>query len=317
MLGRIVPPITSLSGRILYAGRQMPRSATAAQALIRSTDNTVAAFLAFLADEQVSARTARLYLGHLRRFATWLSEQYRADLVDATSHDLREYRARLAERQKPASVNAALAALQRFYGWARDTDRVKTDPTRKLRPMASQSLAPQGFTPVERQRLRREAERAGAMVEVIVTTLLNTGLRVDELVHLAWSDVTLQPRSGHASIKRGKGDKARLVPLNAAVREALGAIRPALAEGPIFRGKRGPYTDRGIRNLLAELGRRADVPHVHPHRFRHDTARRLVETVDLPTVAALLGHSRLDTVRLYAQPDQAALERAAEMLGRM
>lgn len=82
----------------------------------------------------------------------------------------------------------------------------------------------------------------------------------------------------------------------------------------MFCGKRGPYTDRGIRNLLAVLGRRADVAHVHPHRFRHDTARRLVEHVDLPTVAALLGHSRLDTVRLYTQPDPAALQRAVDSL---
>lgn len=229
---------------------------------------------------------------------------------------MREYRAQLATRQKPASVNAALAALQRFYGWARDTGRIKADPTAKLKPIARQPLAPQGFTSVERQRLRREAGRAGAMVDAIVTTLFNTGMRVDELVSLTWSDVTLQPRSGHASIRRGKGNKARLVPLNALVREALSAIRPVLTDGPIFRGKRGPYTDRGIRNLLAVLGRRADVPHVHPHRFRHDTARRLVENVDLPTVATLLGHSRLDTVRIYAQPDLAALDRAAEMLGR-
>jgi len=67
---------------------------------------------------------------------------------------------------------------------------------------------------------------------------------------------------------------------------------------------------------VAELGRRANVDHVHPHRFRHDTARRLVESVDLPTVAAMLGHERLDTVRIYAQPDEAALQRAAESLER-
>ena len=72
--------------------------------------------------------------------------------------------------------------------------------------------------------------------------------------------------------------------------------------------------DRGVRNVLAVLGQRANVAHVHPHRFRHDTARRLVEAVDLPTVAALLGHSRLDSVRIYAQPDEAALERATAAL---
>jgi integrase/recombinase XerC len=292
----------------------VPSSKAEPQALIRSTDNAVAAFLAFLAEEQVSARTARLYLAHLGRFATWLRDRYQADLLDATSHDLREYRARLADRQKAASVNAARAALQRFYTWAKETGHVKTNPTSKLKPLASQPLAPQGFTGIERQRLRRAAERAGPMADAIVTTLLNTGLRVDELVSLTWSDLVLQPHSGKAFIKRGKGDKARVVPLNATVREAFGAIRPSIAEGPVFRGKRGPYTDRGIRNLLAVLGRRAAVAHVHPHRFRHDAARRLVETVDLPTVAALLGHSRLDTIRIYAQPDEAALERAVATL---
>src|SRR3954462_14261391 len=52
----------------------------------------------------------------------------------------------------------------------------------------------------------------------------------------------------------------------------------------------------------------------HPPRFRHDTARRLVEQVDLPTAAALLGHSRLDTISIYSQPDQDALRRAADLL---
>jgi integrase/recombinase XerC len=287
--------------------------ADSAQALQISTDNPLAAFIAFLAEEQVTARTARAYLGHLQRFADWIGRQYQADLLEATSHDLREYRVHLAARQEPASVNAALAALHRFYGWAVSSRRMPADPTARLKPIATQPLAPQGFTSVERQRLRREAERAGPMTDAIVTTLLNTGLRVDELVRLTWEEVTLRDRSGQAAI-RGKGEKTRAVPLNAGVREALRAIQPTVAEGPIFRGKRGPYTDRGIRNLLAELGRRAGVDQVHPHRFRHDTARRLVEQVDLPTAAALLGHSRLDTIRIYSQPDQDALQRAADLL---
>ena len=285
-----------------------------------STDNpeppgdALPAFVAALAEDHVAARTARLYLRHLRGFAAWLGAHYQAGLLAATSHDVRAYRAQLAGRQAPASVNAALAALRRFYRWAAADGRAPADPTAKVKPLPLQPLAPKGFTTVERQRLRREAERAGPMPDAIVTTLLNTGLRVDELVRLTWEDVVLRPRSGAARV-RGKGEKVRLVPLNAAAREALAAVRPAAgATGALFRGKRGPYTDRGVRSLLAALGRRADVAGVHPHRFRHDAARRLVEAVDLPTVAALLGHSRLDTVRLYSQPDAAALERAAAAL---
>jgi site-specific recombinase XerD len=287
-----------------------------------STDNPVItgdalrAFVAALAEDHVAAQTARLYLRHLHRFAAWLGEQYQAGLLAATGHDVRAYRARLVGRQAPASVNAALAALRRFYRWAAASGWAPTDPTAKVKPVPAQPLAPKGFAPVERHRLRREAERAGPMTDAIVTTLLNTGLRVDELVHLTWEDVALRPRSGTARI-RGKGEKMRVVPLNAPVREALAAVQPVAPAGAtwaIFRGKRGPYTDRGIRALLARLGRRAGVTGVHPHRFRHDAARRLVEAVDLPTVAALLGHSRLDTVRIYSQPDQAALERAAAVL---
>jgi site-specific recombinase XerD len=278
-----------------------------------STDNPVQAFAAFLGEESLTPRSARLYLSHLERFASWLRGQYQAELLGATSHDLREYRAQLAADQQPASVNAALAVLRRFYAWAVSSRQMQADPTAKIKPLTSQPLAPRGFTPVERQRLRREAEQAGPMADAIVTTLLNTGLRVDELVRLTWEDVVLRDRSGQAAIQ-GKGAKVRTVPLNAGVREALRAVQPGVAEGSIFRGKRGPYTDRGIRNLLAELGRRAGVDQVHPHRFRHDTARRLVEQVDLPTVAALLGHSRLDTVRIYSQPDQDALQRAADLL---
>ena len=153
------------------------------------------------------------------------------------------------------------------------------------------------------------------MADAIATLLLNTGLRVDELVTLTWQRVHLQARSGWIDIV-GKGDKHRRLPLNAEARKVLESIQTTVdaAVGAVFRGKRGPYTARGIEYLVAELARRAKVPNVHPHRFRHDAGRRLVEADDLPTVATWLGHERLDTVRIYSQPDEAALERAATAL---
>jgi site-specific recombinase XerD len=279
-------------------------------------NSPLAAFVAFLAEQtRVSERTARLYVAHLRRFARWLAAQYQAGLLEATGADLRAYRAELARRQRPASVNAALAALRRFYAWAVAAGLVDRDPVVHLPGLPQQMLAPKGFSDRDRRRLVRAAEAAGPMTAAIVATLLHTGLRVDELVGLVWERVTLGERSGWAEVV-GKRQRQRRVPLNAEARRALRAIRPQVASpnGPLFRGKRGPYTARGVEYLLARLGRRAEVKDVHPHRFRHDTARRLVEATDLPTVAAWLGHERLDTVRLYSQPDEAALERAAAAL---
>ncbi|MCA1648574.1 MAG: site-specific integrase [Chloroflexi bacterium] len=140
-----------------------------------SSDNALAAFLAFLADDTgVSERSARLYLAHVRRFAAWLAHHYQAPILDATMRDLRQYKAELASRQKPASVNAALAALRRFFGWATETERIIRNPAEHLADVASQPLAPKGFTDVERRRLVREAERAGPMTDAVVTLLLNT-----------------------------------------------------------------------------------------------------------------------------------------------
>jgi site-specific recombinase XerD len=282
-----------------------------------SSDNPLPTFVAFLAEEtKVGERTARQYLTHLQRFAAWLEQRYQAALLEATTRDLRQDKTELGNRQKPASVNAALAALRRFFSWAAETDRIVRNPALHLTDVAAQPLAPKGFSDVERRRLVRQVEKDGPMAEAIVMLLLNTGLRVDELVTLTWQRIQLHARSGWIDVV-GKGDKHRRLPLNAEARNALEAILPVPIDDigdAVFRGKRGPYTARGIEYLVAELGRRANVTNVHPHRFRHDTARRLVETVDLPTVAAWLGHERLDTVRIYSQPDEAALERAAAAL---
>jgi len=297
--------------------RSQARPVAVPQGTRVSSDNPLVAFLAFLADDtKVGERTARQYVAHLQRFVAWLAEHSQAPLLDATTRDLRQYKTELGKRQKPASVNAALAALRRFYAWATESEHIVRNPAAHVTDVASQPLAPKGFSDVERRRLVRRAEQDGPMADAIVTLLLNTGLRVDELVTLTWQGVHLQARSGWIDIV-GKGDKHRRLPLNVEARKALAGIHPQPAGkdvGAVFRGKRGPYTARGIEYMVAELGRRANVRNVHPHRFRHDAGRRLVEAVDLPTVAVWLGHERLDTVRIYSQPDEAALERAAAAL---
>src|SRR5919206_2832522 len=136
--------------------------------------------------------------------------------------------------------------------------------------LPEQPLAPKGFSATERRRLVRAAEHdRRPIVRAIVTTLLHTGLRVDELVGLTWEQVHLGERSGWAEVT-GKRQRRRRVPLNNEVRSTLKALVQADGSppsGPVFRGKRGPYTARGIQYLLAQLGRVADVQNVHPLAF--------------------------------------------------
>lgn len=284
------------------------------QGVILSADNPVMAFLEMLAGRGRSPHTARAYVGQLRRFEGWLGENYGAGLLEATAHDVQRYRAQLAVQGSPHSVNTALSALRQFYGWAVEAGRLKSSPAREAENVELEELAPSGFSDQERRRLEREADKAGPMADAVVTVLLHTGLRVSELVGLTWEKVSISPRSGWARVQ-GKRKKVRDVPLNLPARKALEAIRPEPATGPVFQSRRGPYSERGIRDLLSELGRRANVEPVYPHRCRHDAARQMLRAgIDMTTAAKILGHRRLDTLSIYTQPSSEDLQKAVAAL---
>src|SRR5713226_5515679 len=107
-------PVRSLARRPSHA-----RSIARSRGPSFSSDNPLPAFLAFLAQEtKVGDRTARQYVAHLQRFTAWLEQNYQAGLLETTTRDLRQYKTEIGNRQKPASVNAAVAALRRFFNWA-------------------------------------------------------------------------------------------------------------------------------------------------------------------------------------------------------
>jgi integrase/recombinase XerC len=73
---------------------------------------------------------------------------------------------------------------------------------------------------------------------------------------------------------------------------------------------------RGIQRILTRYGQEADLQNFTPHVCRHAFAKNLVDNqVGLEMVAVLLGHSSLNTTRLYVTPSERDLEQAVERLG--
>src|SRR5260370_36430889 len=143
-----------MSGHSLARRPAQPRPITRSQGPCFSSDNPLPAFLAFLAeDTKVGERTARQYVAHLQRCTAWLEQHYEAALLEATTRDLRQYKTELGTRLKPASVNAALAALRRFFSWAAETERIVRNPAQHLTDVAAQPLAPKRLSDVGRRRL--------------------------------------------------------------------------------------------------------------------------------------------------------------------
>jgi integrase/recombinase XerC len=146
-------------------------------------------------------------------------------------------------------------------------------------------------------------------------------LRVSEALALRVEDLTLNGRKSEVVVRYGKGGVHRRVPLTGPVRQALKAYlesQPDLtADDPLWVGERGPLHDRsGIFNLLKKYARQAglDADRISPHVLRHTFASRFLAANpgDLRGLAAILGHSNLNTVMVYTTPTVADLSARME-----
>ncbi len=283
-----------------------------------------AEFLAELRRQDAAPATVRNYAADLRAFARWFpdstGEPFSARAVTPT--DLREYKAylRTVERRQAATVNRRLAALRKFFVWAKGTGKIAELPTEQVKGVPAAPRTPKALAKREVDRLIREAERHGNKRNLaILLTLRHTGLRVGELCSLRLGDVAISERKGEILVRAGKGGKDRTVPLNNDARRALSAyieVRPTVADDHLFVGQRGePLKSQGAQEVVQKYARRAGLPEVTPHVLRHTFAKHVLDAgEDLATVQRLLGHERLETTAIYTQPTARDLEDAVRRL---
>ena len=283
-------------------------------------------FVADLRRQEVAEQTVANYRADLLSFARWFAETTGAAFAAAavTPTDLRDYRAHLrtVQRRAPATVNRRLAALRRFFTWAKATDRARELPTEGVKGVPDQPRTPKSLAKRDLDRLLRAAEQDGDKRNLaILLTLRHTGLRVGELCHLRLADLAISERKGSLMVRSGKGDKDRTVPLNNDARQALSAylaVRPAVDDDHVFIGQRGqPLQTDAVQLIVRKYARRAGLQGVTPHILRHCFGKGLLDAgVDLVTVSRLLGHERLETTAIYTQPTARDLEAAVARLER-
>lgn len=283
---------------------------------------SITAFLAELERRGRSPRTVKGYREDLQAFARWIQDTFGEPFEPRAvlPADVRDYRAFLLARFRPATVNRRLIALRAFFRWLKARGEIPEDPTEGL-PLAREVRpAPKALTPQELRRLLRAAHRGGNPLHIAVLTMLAfAGLRVGEVCELRLSDVQLTPRSGRV-VARGKGEKTRMIPLAPEARRALQAylaVRPEIDSDRLFIGRRGPLTPSGVWQIVKAYARQAGLDGVHPHMLRHTFATRLLREAgaDLVTVAELLGHESLNTTARYTRPTERDMEAAVERLG--
>lgn len=221
---------------------------------------------------------------------------------DITLFDLRRYFNGLTEDGKAVRTRTrALAAIGGYLKFCVDMELIQGNPADKIKAPKIPKSLPKFLTPEELQAILDCAKTIEQ--KAIIHTLYSTGARVSEFCALNKDDIDLETR--RVVIRHGKGDKERRVMLTDT---AASFLRQYWAE----RGDDRPeaflnnynnrMTSQNMQEFVRNLGKAAGVKQkVHPHLFRKSVASHMVQRgVGIQIVSEYLGHSNLDTTRIYA-----------------
>lgn len=290
-----------------------------------------------LDEQDLSPLTIKGYLSDLGHFEGWF-ERVNAETLNVqriTPTDVKNYKQFLLniERRKAGTVNRRLAALAALCKWARQTKQITSDPTENIKGVPSVARSPKWLDKHEQHALKRAIENDLELAKKnypkrwvtrrrdasLTLFLLHTGLRLSEAIGLRMTDLELSERKGNILVQNGKGNKQRNVPLNADARKALQdwiAVRPGCDHlWMTVEGEHESLSGRTVQRILQRYAKAANIKELTPHICRHTFAKNLVDGgVGLEKVAALLGHSSLNTTRIYIAPSERDLELAVEHL---
>jgi integrase len=217
-------------------------------------DAAVGGYDGWLTRQPLAARTRDAYLAQARDFVTWLAgfehgarALVASDVRDWAVRDYKRY-VKTTKRWGPASVNQALAAIDNFYR-SRGAGRPEV-----AREELAQT-APRALTEAEQRTFLRFAQACpSARDRAIATVFFYAGLRLSELGALDMTDVALSARRGRVTVRAGKGDAYRHVPLSTPCRTALDEWFDARTKLEFPRFRRHPMTER-MRSVREDVCR--------------------------------------------------------------
>lgn len=257
--------------------------------------------------EEKERGTISTYLTALRQFSNWCGER------EVNKKMVLAYKSELIDKYSPGTVNCKLGPINLFLRyWGHDDCCVK-----RLR-IQRQFCYPQEreLTYSEYIQLVHAAQEKGAeRLALLLQTLCATGIRVSELKF-----ITVEAAKKKRACVRNKG-KSRLVliPQELCSRLLLYAQAHDVQDGAIFCGACGRPLDRvTIWKQMNALGEITGLPaeKLHPHALRHLFAVTYYQrNHDAMSLADLLGHSSLDTTRIYTVTNSGAARQQVEQLG--
>ena len=270
------------------------------------SEKEIGRFVSYLREEERSEATVEKYRREVARFASWLENR------EVTKEAAVAYKSRLSGVRTAAGVNGAVTALNCFFGFMGWQDcRLKAA---KMQRRIFREEAKE-LTAAEYRRLLAAAKgRQNQRLLLVMEAICSTGIRVSELRFFTVEAA----RCGWVEV-RNKG-KTRTVFLPNKLQKLLlkYAKERGILSGPVFVTRNGKPLDRSnIWKDMKALCAAADVApsKVFPHNLRHLFARTYYQLEkDIVRLADILGHSSVNTTRIYTMESGETHRRQLERL---
>ena len=272
------------------------------------TKTTIGQFEAYLHKEERSNGTVDNYIRNVRELAAWLAGQA------VTKEQLVAWKDALqAKRLQPTTVNAKLAAIGcflRVMGWQDCQVRFLRVQRRVFREKEKE------LTREEYEKLLAAAQQQGsARLALLLETICATGVRVSEVQYITVEAA----RRGRADVTMKGKIRTILIP-NKLCRKLLKyAKQTKTASGKIFLTRNGTALSR--KQIWAEMKSLCQAAGVSPGKVFPHNLRHLFATVfyrachDIVKLADVLGHSRIETTRIYLVTTGFEYAKQLEQLG--
>ena len=274
---------------------------------IKVTDKLINQFIKYLQEQEKSQSTIVSYKREL------FSLQMFFDDSSLNKDSLLRYKTIITKQYKPSTCNVSISAINCFLKYINSQDLF-------LKPLKIQKTI---FEPAEKELTKKDYNKLikAALINgdertaLAIQTICATGIRVSEL-----QSITVETlRSGQAHIcNKGKN---RIVFIPKALVNVLKkyVVNHNIASGPIFVTRNNKPLDRSnLWKFMKQLCSVAGVKpsKIYPHNLRHLFAKTYyTQQKDISRLADILGHSSINTTRIYTRESGAVHAKQIEGLG--
>ena len=270
------------------------------------TEEMLRSYHQYLLREEKSTATVEKYLRDVRAFAFYAGES------EITKEVVLEYKRELQKKEYAVrSINSVLASLNSFLIYMGWTDcKVKSFKLQRQVYCAEEKE----LTKAEYERLLKAAEK-NEQLRLVMQTICGTGIRVSELKFFTVEAVS----RGEVIVNCKAKTRTILIPGKLRKRLLDYARKQKIRSGVIFLTRNGKPLDR--KTIWAQMKGLCKAAGVNPSKvFPHNLRKLFARTFygiekDIAKLADILGHSSIDTTRIYIMTTGTEHRRKIERLG--